>query len=83
MFTVEGFVNHYVLDSVSPDGRTVVFVSAALENIPSGFRARETYTKVSDDEFTELFEIAEPGKEFEKYSGAHFIRVKPQSESSK
>jgi hypothetical protein len=33
--------------------------------------------------FTELFEIAGPGKEFEKYSGAHFRRVKDQSESSK
>ena len=77
MFTVEGFVNHYVLESVSADGRTLVFVSAAIENIPAGFRARETYTKISDDEFTELFEIAEPGKDFEKYSGALFRRVRP------
>ena len=75
MFTVEGFVNHYVLDSVSADGSTVVFTTVAIENIPAGFRARETYTKVGDDEFNELFEIAEPGKEFGKYSGAHFRRV--------
>ncbi len=77
MFTVEGFVNHYVLDSFSADGRVIVFTTVAIENIPAGFRARETYTKVGDDEFTELFEIAEPGKDFEKYSGAHFHRVKP------
>jgi len=77
MFTVEGFVNHYVLDSVSADGRTLVFTTVAIENIPAGFRARETYTRISDDEFTELFEIAEPGKEFGKYSGAHFKRAKP------
>jgi hypothetical protein len=77
MFTVEGFVNHYVLDSVSADGRVIVFTTVAIENIPAGFRARETYTKISDDEFTELFEIAEPGKDFEKYSGAHFLRAKP------
>lgn len=76
-FHTEGFVNHYVLGSVSEDGNTVVFISASLENILAGFRARETYTKVNDDEFTELFEIAEPGKEFEKYSAAHFFRVKP------
>jgi len=76
-FNIEGYVNHYVFESVSDDGRTVVFASAAIENIPAGFRARETYTRVSDDEFTELFELAEPGKEFEKYSEAHFRRVKP------
>jgi hypothetical protein len=75
-FHIEGFVNHYILDSVSADGRTVVFVSAALENLPSGFRARESYTRTGDDTFTELFEIAGPGKDFEKYSEAHFVRVK-------
>lgn len=77
MFTGEGFVNHYVLDSISADGRVIVVTTVAIENIPAGFRARETYTKISDNEFTELFEIAEPGKEFEKYSGAHFRRVRP------
>lgn len=75
-FHPEGFVNHYVLESVAEDGRIIVFTSVAIENIPAGFRARETYTLLNDDEFTELFEIAEPGKEFEKYSGAHFRRVK-------
>lgn len=76
-FHTEGFVNHYVLESVSADGRTLVFVSATIENIPAGFRARETYTKISDDEFAERFEIAEPGKDFEKYSGALFRRARP------
>jgi len=33
--------------------------------IPAGYRARETYTILSEDEFTERFEIAEPGKDFE------------------
>lgn len=75
-FHTEGFVNHYVLDSVSDDGRTVVFVSASIENIPTGFRARETYTRTGEDTFTEVFELAEPGKDFEKYSEAHFVRIK-------
>lgn len=73
-FNIEGFVNHYVLDSVSADGRTVVFVTAAIENIPPGWRGRETYTWVSDDEFTERFELAEPGKEFAPYSESRFRR---------
>lgn len=76
-FHLEGFVNHYVLDSISEDGKTIVFVAATIENIPAGFRARETWTRVGDDEFTETFELAEPGKEFGKYSEAHFRRVKP------
>ncbi len=76
-FNIEGFVNHYVLDSVSADGRTVVFVTAAIENIPPGWRGRETYTRVNDDEFTEKFELAEPGKDFAPYSESRFRRKRP------
>ena len=53
-----------------------MFVSDAIENIPAGYRARETYTILSDDEFTECFEIAEPGKEFELYSEARLRRIR-------
>jgi hypothetical protein len=53
-----------------------VFVSEAIENISPGYRARETYTILSDDEFTERFEIAEPGKEFEPYSEARLRRIR-------
>jgi hypothetical protein len=73
-FHVEGFVNHYVLDSVSADGRTIVFVTTAIENIPTGWRARETYRIVSDDEFVETFALAEPGKDFATYSETRFRR---------
>lgn len=73
-FHVEGFVNHYVLDSVSEDGRTLVFVTTAIENIPAGWRGRETYRIVSNDEFVETFALAEPGKEFETYSETRFRR---------
>src|SRR5688572_13756191 len=59
-FHVEGFVSHYVLDSVSEDGRTIVFTSVAIENVPSGFRARETWRIVGADAFVETFALAEP-----------------------
>jgi hypothetical protein len=75
-FHVEGFVNHYVVDSISADGRTIVFVTAAIENIPSGFRGRETYRILNDDEFIETFAMAEPGKDFSTYSETHFRRKK-------
>jgi len=75
-FHIEGFVNQYQLESISPDGKTIVFISEAIENIPSGFRARETYKITDDNAFTEIFEIAEPGKEFELYSKATLTRKK-------
>ena len=40
------------------------------------FRARETYKIIGPDEFIEVFEIAEPGKDFEVYSENHFKRKK-------
>ena len=73
-FHTEGFVNTYVQQPTG-NAKQIVFVSEAIENIPAGYRARETYTIVSRDEFTERFEIAEPGKDFELYSEAHFKRA--------
>jgi len=75
-FHSEGFVNQYVMTSSSADGKTIVFTSESIENIPPGFRARETYKILGPDEFTEVFEIAEPGKDFEVYSESHFKRKK-------
>jgi len=75
-FHVEGFVNQYVLESNSADGKTLVFVSEALENVPAGWRARETYKLISLDEFVETFELALPGKEFQTYSETRFKRKK-------
>jgi len=51
-------------------------LTRSIENITVGFRARETYKLLGPDEFTEVFEIAEPGKEFELYSEGHFKRKK-------
>ena len=73
-FHLEGFVNQYTLQPVTKP-ETLVFVSEAIENIPSGYRARETYTFISTKEFEELFEIAEPGKDFAVYSKARLKRV--------
>ena len=74
-FHVEGFVNTYAAEPIE-EGKPLVFVSEAIENIPPGWRARETYTILSADEFTETFELAEPGKDFEVYSEARLKRKK-------
>jgi hypothetical protein len=73
-FHVEGFVNQYVLDSLAADGKTLILMTESIENIPAGWRARETYKIVSDDEFVEIFELAEPEKEFEIYVENRFKR---------
>lgn len=75
-FHIEGFVNHYVLDRASPDGKELVFVTESIENIPAGFRARETYRLLGPDELEEVFEIAEPDKDFAEYSRARLRRIK-------
>ena len=75
-FHVEGFVNHYVADSVMASPDSIVFRSEAIENIPPGFRARETYRILGPGEFVERFEMAEPNSEFAMYSEARFKRKK-------
>jgi hypothetical protein len=72
-FHVEGFVNQYAADPLQD--KTWRFESEAIENIPSGYRARETYTITGPDTFTERFELAPPGKEFALYSQTTFKRV--------
>jgi hypothetical protein len=54
--------------------QTLMFVSEAIENIAPGWRARETYKRVSDAEFVETFELAAPGEKFELYSESRLKR---------
>jgi hypothetical protein len=51
--------------------KEIVFTSESFENMPSGGRARETYQIASPDELVEVFELAEPGKEFAMSRGDH------------
>jgi len=73
-FHEEGFVNLYALNESVSTPRRLVFESVSFENFSNEWRARETYEVISDDEFVETFELAEPGKEFELYSRNHFRR---------
>jgi hypothetical protein len=74
-FHVEGFVNQYVEDGNSSPAK-LVFTSESIENIPVGWRARETYVVHGPDEFDEIFELAENGKPFGLYSRARMKRVR-------
>ena len=70
-FHVEGFVNQYVEDATP-----LVFVTEAIENIPAGWRARETYVIQGPDAFEEVFELAEPGQAFTVYSRSRLTRAR-------
>ena len=74
-FHIESFVVTYVQDLDAKSG-TISFTSEAIENIPPGYRARETYTFTGPDELEEIFELAEPGKDFALYSRTRLKRVK-------
>lgn len=69
-FHGEGFVNEYRLDSISDDKKRLVFVSESIENIPAGWRAKEVLI-IDGKKLTELFYLAEPGKDYEEYTKAY------------
>ncbi|HYK05996.1 MAG TPA: hypothetical protein VE974_29910 [Thermoanaerobaculia bacterium] len=69
-FHGEGFVNSYV------EAAPLTFETVEIENIPAGWRARETYEQASADAYHETFALAEPGKELAVYSRSTLKRVK-------
>jgi hypothetical protein len=73
-FHVEGFVSQYVLEPESTATR-LVLTTESIENIPPGWRARETYTVLGANELEEVFELAESGKPFEVYSRSRLTRI--------
>ena len=75
-FHVEGFVNQYVCDGPSADGKIFVFNSEAIENIPPGFKARLTYRILDEANFEQTFDLAPPGQEMACYSKGTMKRIK-------
>jgi hypothetical protein len=73
-FHVEGFVNQFTAPATTLVAQTIVFDSEAIENIPAGYKARETYKWSGADAFEDVFEIAEPGKDYSVYSHNRFKR---------
>jgi hypothetical protein len=75
-FHVEGFVITYRLAPSSGTDKRLVFDSEQIDNLAGEWKARETYDRISEDEFTETFELAGPGKPFEVYGKARLRRVR-------
>ena len=75
-FHEEGFVNLYALNTDKSMAEYLIFDSVNFENFSNEWKARESYDVISPDEFVEIFELAEPGKDFVEYSRNHFKRKK-------
>jgi hypothetical protein len=76
-FNSEGFIIHYVQDSVASSADSLVFYSSEIENGPPGLQARLTIARPRNQEgktFTEHFEMAFSGKEFKTYVFSSWIR---------
>lgn len=63
-FLIEGYVNQYTLTSPSAQNQ-LMFVTESIENLPEGWRARETLSFTDEDHFAEEFDLAEPGQDFQ------------------
>ncbi|MBI3713813.1 MAG: hypothetical protein HY253_12755 [Burkholderiales bacterium] len=74
-FHQESFVVTYALNSALSSARKWVFESEQMENVPSTWKARETYELISENEFVETFELAQDGQSFAVYSRAQFQRA--------
>ncbi|MBU1096966.1 MAG: hypothetical protein KKB34_10830 [Bacteroidetes bacterium] len=74
-FHSEGFINKYFLDNSQTASDTLVFISEEIENVPEGLRARINIIKIDENNFTETFELAKPGKEFTEYLKNYWKRV--------
>jgi hypothetical protein len=74
-FHSEGFVNQYVLDRDQSGVDKIVFVSESIENLPEGWRSRLTLTILGEHDFSEVFELAAPGREYEVLLRNNWRRV--------
>lgn len=77
VFDSLGFVSTYVQDRAASTDDVIVLESEQMENVPTGWRARYTYSLVSADEFRELFELNPDGKGFKPYVTGRYLRVAP------
>ncbi|UCE05848.1 MAG: hypothetical protein JSW07_20030 [bacterium] len=73
-FNIEGFINQFVLDSLSSDQKTLIFITESSENAPPGLKARLIYEIENENEFVETFELGFTGKEFSCWMINHWKR---------
>jgi hypothetical protein len=69
----EGFVIRYGLASKAEQAGRLIFISEDVASAPPGFQARYIMTRGNnDDEFEEIFEVANPGEDFSELIRNHW-----------
>ena len=74
-FHAEDITNTFTLDSIKAAHGILEFESESIENFRKGWRAKEYYNIISEDEFIEIFSLASPGNDFSEYLRNTFKRV--------
>jgi hypothetical protein len=75
-FHEEDITNTFSADSSDiPDGK-YEFVYESIENFLPGWKAKEVYDIINEDEFIEIFYLAPPEKEYSEFIRNSFKRVK-------
>ena len=74
-FHEEDITNTYSADSSDISDGQYEFISESIENFMPGWKAREVYNKLNDDEFVEIFYLAPPGKEYSEFIRNTFKRL--------
>ena len=77
-FNIEGFVNTFVLDSLSDDHKAIVLTTESSENAPPGLKARYTIKIKDENEFEEIFDLGFPGREMTCYMKNTWKRIEDE-----
>jgi len=75
-FHSEGFINIYILNHVSDDGKILTFKTISVENAPPGTKAKLIFEKINNREFKQKFYVAWPNKDYACFFDNHFKKVK-------
>jgi len=74
-FHAEDITNTYILDSSKVASGLLEFETEAIENFSTGWKAKEVYKIVNENEFIEIFYLAAPGKEYSESVRNTFKRI--------
>lgn len=74
-FHAEDIINTFILDSLNAAQGILEFESVWIENFIEGWKAKEVYKIINENEFIEIFYLASPGKEYSEYVRNTFKRI--------
>jgi hypothetical protein len=74
-FHAEDITNTFSLDSLNAAQGILEFESESIENFIKGWKAKEVYKIINENEFIEIFYLAAPGKEYSEYVRNTFKRI--------